>query len=225
MSFSVNKGDYIGIVGPNGSGKTTLVKSVLGLIKCDYETIDFNFSDKLRANIGYLPQAASVTDEKFPASVKEIIATGLFSNKTIPFIIDKKDKEKINHIMKLLEIGSLKNKLIGKLSGGQKQRVMLARALINEPEILVLDEPVNTLDPLSRENLYNLLDELNKKRNITILLVTHDIGSIGKYANKILYIDRKIIFYGTFNEFCGSKEMTDYFGNASQHIICHRHDI
>lgn len=197
----------------------------MGLIKSDYKCIDFNFSDKKKANIGYLPQVSSYIDEKFPSSVKEIIATGLFANKKIPYIINRIDKEKIDRIMKVFEIEPLKNKLIGKLSGGQKQRVMLARAFINEPEILILDEPVNTLDPLSRENLYNLLDEMNKKKNITILLITHDIGSIGKYANKILYVDRKIIFYGTFKEFCQSKDMTDYFGNITQHLICHRHDL
>ncbi len=219
INFSIEKRDYIAIVGPNGAGKTTLIKALLGLIDGIDGKISF-YSTK----IGYLQQKISLHDAKFPASVQEIIMSGLLINKKFPRIFTKKDKEKSEEIMSLLGIEKLKNKLIGKLSGGEFQKVLLARSLISEPEILFLDEPTTALDPVSREKFYNLLKDLNESKNITIILISHDIGSVGKYAKKIMYIDRKLIFYGTFEDFCRSTDMTHYFGNISQHFFCHRHD-
>jgi len=114
--------------------------------------------------------------------------------------------------------------MIGELSGGQQQRVFLARAIVHEPELLILDEPTAALDPETRERFFAMIQELNGKKGVTIILVTHDIGNIGKYASKLLYLDKKIIFYGSFNDFCLSDEMMGYFGAYSQHVICHRHD-
>ena len=122
-----------------------------------------------------------------------------------------------------LQIGALRGSLIGELSGGQQQRVLLARALVHRPRILILDEPTVALDPQSRENFYLTLQKLNKEEGITILFVTHDSGTIGKYAGKLLYLDKKVIFYGSFDRFCSSSAMTDYFGKSSQHVICQRH--
>lgn len=219
INFSIEKGDYVAILGPNGAGKTTLIKALLGLIN-DVSGKIFLDSQK----IGYLQQKNLLNDLKFPASVEEIIMSGLLINKKFPKIFTKKDKEKVDKIIELLEIKKIKNKLIGKLSGGELQRVLLARALVSDPEILFLDEPTTALDPLTREIFYNLLKELNEKQNITILLISHDIGSVGKYAKKMLYLDGKLVFYGTFYEFCKSSEMTNYFGNISQHFFCGRHD-
>jgi zinc transport system ATP-binding protein len=109
------------------------------------------------------------------------------------------------------------------LSGGQQQRVLLARAMVSSPKLLVLDEPTSALDPSIREGFYELLTTLNKDDNVTILLVTHDIATVGKYTNKMLYLDRKLHFYGDYEEFCKSKRMTEYFGNITQHQICWRH--
>lgn len=216
VNFSIEKGDYIGIVGPNGAGKTTLIKTLLGLIKPDTGYITFNIKSK----IGYLPQLSPGQEEKFPITVNELLDTALFSIKS-----KKQRKKLINEILFLLKIENLKDKPFNKLSGGQKQKVLLARSLVNKPELLILDEPVNALDPASRDELYNLLKFLNKNELLTILLVTHDLASIGKYANKILYLDRKLVFYDTFENFCKSNEMTDYFGHYTQHLICQRHNI
>ena len=123
-----------------------------------------------------------------------------------------------------MDIVEIKNKLIGELSGGQQQRVFIARALVNEPDLLILDEPTAALDPEIREHFFGVLRDLNETSGITILIVTHDIGSIGKYASTLLYLDKKVIFHGTFDEFCFSTDMGEYFGPFSQHVICHRHD-
>jgi zinc transport system ATP-binding protein len=123
-----------------------------------------------------------------------------------------------------MDIGALRDKKIGELSGGQQQRVIIARALINEPELLILDEPTTAVDPETREKFFAVLDDLNRNKNTTVILITHDTGSAGKYASKLLYFDRAVVFYGTFKDFCESPNMARYFGAYSQHLICHRHD-
>jgi zinc transport system ATP-binding protein len=126
--------------------------------------------------------------------------------------------------MNLTDVARISHTLIGELSGGQQQRVLLARAIVNRPELLILDEPTTALDPEAREKFFQTLMELNKTMNVTIILITHDIAGIGKYASKLLYLDNHIVFYGSFEDFCISERMTDYFGKFSQHLICHRHN-
>ncbi len=219
ISFSVDKGDYIAVVGPNGAGKTTLVRAILGLVDIYQGKVEF-YTDK----IGYLQQKVSLNDSKFPASVKEIIKSGLLISKKFPKIYKKEDEIKVNEIVKNLRIDHLSNKLIGNLSGGELQKVLLARSLISNPEIIFLDEPTTALDPNSRDEFYRLLKELNEKNSVTIILISHDMGSVGKYAKKMVYIDGRLIFYGTFDEFCKSENMESYFGNVSQHLFCQRHN-
>ena len=125
---------------------------------------------------------------------------------------------------RLVDIADIGDKLIGALSGGQQQRVLLARALVKEPELLILDEPTIAIDPEIRERFLNVLSGLNRDGGVTVLLVTHDTGSIGKYAKKLLYLEREVVFYGGFDEFCLSEEMTKVFGAFAQHLICHRHE-
>ncbi len=227
ITFRMETGDYIGLVGPNGSGKTTLVKIILGLIKPKKGEISlfgltsWKFKDWYR--IGYLPQRI-LFNPYFPATVKEIVSLGLFSKKGFLQRADRPEERIIDEAMKLMDIFGIKNKLIGDLSGGQQQRVLVARALVNEPELLILDEPTTALDPETREIFFQTLQELNKNKKLTIILVTHDIGTIGKYASKLLYLDKRIIFYGSFEDFCSSADMGSYFGESAQHLICHRHD-
>lgn len=120
-------------------------------------------------------------------------------------------------------IAHLSGSLIGELSYGQQQRVMLARALIRKPELLIFDEPTTALDPETRDVFYSLTDAINRQ-GTTVVLITHDTGIIGKYARNLLYLDKKIIFYGTFKDFCSSPDMTGFFGSDSQHMICHQHN-
>jgi zinc transport system ATP-binding protein len=228
ISFNVDAGDYIGLVGPNGSGKTTVVKIILGLMRPEKGAVKlFGMNPsafKDRRKIGYLPQKLTHFNPFFPATVREIVASGLFSKKRFPKRIETSDEASIDEAMRLTEVLDIKKKMIGELSGGQQQRVLVARAIVNEPELLILDEPTTALDPEARENFFKVLYELNRRKNVTVILVTHDIASIGKYASKLLYLDKKIIFYGSFEDFCISENMTNYFGEFTQHLICHRHD-
>jgi len=228
ISFSVDAGDYIGLVGPNGSGKTTVIKIILGLLQQEkgavtlFGTDSFAFRDRQR--IGYLPQKPTHFNPHFPATVKEIVSLGLFSKQRFPKRIRKDDQALIYDAMAMAEVLDISDALIGELSGGQQQRVLVARAVVNKPELLILDEPTTALDPEARENFFKVLYELNRRENVTVILVTHDIASIGKYASKLLYLDKKVVFYGSFEDFCLSENMTHYFGEFTQHLICHRHD-
>lgn len=228
ISFDVKKGDYIGLVGHNGSGKTTLVKVILGLLKPSSGSVNlFGKSiDKFHSweKIGYMPQNTSFFNPIFPATVEEVVSLGLLSTKKFPKKISHKDKIIVDESLDRLKINHLKDKLIGDLSGGQQQRVFLARALITKPEILILDEPSNALDSATREQFFSVIQELNQSHKTTIILITHDVGHIGRYANKLLYIDQKIIFYGSFSDFCQSTDMGQKFGSDSQHVICHQHE-
>lgn len=229
VSFDIEKGDYVGIAGQNGSGKTTLIKALLGLVKPEKGEIYIdgislkNFNEW--SKIGYLPQSLSLSNPLFPASVKEVAALGLLSEKTFPKRIGPKDEERIVAALKLLGISDIKDKLIGELSGGQQQRVFLAHALVSDPEILVLDEPTTALDPEIRGIFFGILNKLNKEKGVTILLISHDVGHIGNFAQKLLYIDNKAVFFGPFKDFCESEEMENYFGKNLQHSICHQHKV
>jgi zinc transport system ATP-binding protein len=228
ISFDVNAGDFIGLVGPNGSGKTTAIKVILGLLKQTNGAVSLfgtnvnNFRDWRK--VGYLPQKLTHFNPYFPATVKEIVSSGLFSSKKFPKRIQRSDEALIDEALNMTDVADIRDEMIGELSGGQQQRVLLARAVINRPELLILDEPTTALDPEAREKFFQTIMGLNQTRNMTIILITHDIASIGKYAFKLLYLDKQIIFYGSFEDFCVSEKMTNYFGEFTQHLICHRHD-
>jgi zinc transport system ATP-binding protein len=228
ISFDVHEGDFIGLVGPNGSGKTTVIKVILGLLKQINGQI-WLFGTKVNAfrdwhRIGYLPQKLAHFNPHFPATVKEIVSSGVFSAKKFPKRIHRSDEALIDEAMVVTDVADIRHKMIGELSGGQQQRVFLARAIVNRPELLILDEPTTALDPEAREKFFQTLIGMNRTNHVTIILITHDIASIGKYASKLMYLDKQVIFYGSFQDFCVSEKMTHYFGKFTQHLICHRHD-
>lgn len=225
ISLNIDRGDYVGLAGSNGSGKTTMVKALLGLVPFA-GTIRYQ-SRSLREfvaseHIGYLPQKMSFLDQRFPATAKEVVVSGVYCCKKFPKFLNRKDHEAAYQAMEMLGITDLADRMIGRLSGGQQQRVLLARALVHKPQFLILDEPTEALDPQSREALYKTVEKLNQENGVSILLVSHDIGAVAKYASKLIYLDRELVFYGTYEQFCKSSEMTDYFG-AGHHLICHRH--
>jgi len=227
ISFNIERGDFVGLVGPNGGGKTTLAKAILGLLPIDSEKILlFNqaievFGDFKR--IGYLPQKHTGINQLFPASVEEVVLLGILSSKKWPKKINQEDWHRIDELLKSLGISNLKGKLISDLSGGQQQKVLLARAIASEPELLILDEPSTALDPNSREQFFAKLKELNSQKKTTIILITHDTGYVGKYANKLLYVDRKLLFFGGIADFCPSGEIESCFEKSDKHIIWHQH--
>ena len=227
ITLSIRCGDYIGIVGPNGSGKTTLLRALLGLLDASEGHVEL-YGAPIKTfrhweRIGYLPQAVQLPFRRFPADVREVVASGRLDRLRFPGRWTSTDRQAVDKALHLVGLTDMAGRMIGKLSGGQFQRVCLARALATEPEILLLDEPTSALDPAFREDFYSLLARLNKENQTTILLVTHDNATIGAHASRLLYIDQRLIFDGTFSDFCHSPQMTDYFGPATQHLLCGRH--
>lgn len=220
VSFNILEGDYVGIVGPNGAGKSTLIKALLNLLVPSSGKVVYNID---KNQVGYLPQITEKNHKLFPASVFEVVSTGILLKKSFPKFLNKEDRKKVSDSLKLLNIEDLANKKIGDLSGGQQQRVLLARALVSDPKLLILDEPTSALDPKIRNEFYELLKNLNENLKVTIILISHDMGTIGKYASKLVYLDKTLIFNGSFKEFCESNKMTEYFGYISQHQMCWRH--
>ena len=193
VSFDVNEGDYLSIVGENGSGKSTLMKGLLGLKSPSSGEILFN---GIKQNqIGYLPQQIPENFD-FPASVYEVVLSGCLSSKGLSPFYGKKDKKKTLENMDKLGIRNLSKTSYRDLSGGQQQRVLLARALCATEKLLLLDEPVSGLDPLVTAELYQLIDRLNKDYGVTIIMISHDILSAVKYSNVILHMNTSSLFFG-----------------------------
>lgn len=216
ITFSIPQGDFLAIVGPNGSGKTTLVKTIVGLMHPASGSIHMGGAPISQAgtSVGYLPQKSSYTDPRFPATVREVIRSGLMSRSGSALRSSRtRSDDSVETVLKLLQIDSLADKRVGKLSGGQQQRVHLARALVGNPSLLVLDEPTGALDPHTRECFYTTLLKYNSQQGVTIIIVTHDSHSIGQYASSLLFIDRKILFFGSMEEYNRTPSSDHYFNH------------
>ncbi len=198
VSFRVEPGDYLCIVGENGSGKSTLVKGLLGLLKPVSGKIVFDGVES--SEIGYLPQQ-TMAQKDFPASVYEVVLSGCRSR----MFYGKEAKRRALMNMERLDIGSLKNKCYRELSGGQQQRVLLARALCATEKLLLLDEPAAGLDPVITAELYALIAELNES-GITIIMVSHDIQNAVRYGSRILHMAMHGAFFGTTGDYLKSEE-------------------
>jgi zinc transport system ATP-binding protein len=176
ISFKADQGDLLGIIGPNGAGKTTLFSLILGLLE-GYQGKITLFNEDIRNNrkalkrIGYIPQKKNI-NQGFPATVEEIVSLGVLGRKT--------NKDVIISALKIVGLLEQKDKRIGELSGGQQQRVLIAKALVNEPELLILDEPTTGIDLETQDRFYTLLRKLNSERNITIILASHDLDAINR---------------------------------------------
>lgn len=183
VSLSVNEGDFLCIVGENGSGKSTLIKCIVGLNKVPEGKIT------LKEKLGYLPQKTEI-QANFPASIEEVVLSGTISNNIKKIWYTKQDREKANEIMKELDIYTIRKRCFRDLSGGQQQRVLIARAMCATNKLIVLDEPTNGLDPSIARKIYSTLKTLNKKRNLTIVMVSHDVERAVKYATRVMEIEK-----------------------------------
>lgn len=204
INLHIKNGDYVHILGPNGGGKTTIIKIMAGLLKPTHGNVKLDFK-----KIGYLPQHFR-SKKGFPATVFEVIYTGFTKQYLIP---KKEQKQLINKWLKIMGIEGLLHKKISDLSGGQQQRVFLVRALIKEPDLLILDEPTSALDPDFREKFYKLLNGLNDS-GTTILNITHDLNKdFAKCEHKVIYVDQEIKFNGKYCDY-----RTKYQDSEHHHV-------
>lgn len=207
VSLTVFENDFLGIIGPNGGGKTTLLKAILGLIQPVSGSITFLDAGKKvsHLNIGYLPQINQI-DKKFPISVHEVILSGLTLRGKFIKRYTAEDKQKVEPIAVKMGIENLLHRAIGELSGGQLQRVLLGRAIIDNPKLIILDEPSSYVDKLFETNFYKLLDEINKE--IAIVLVSHDVGTIISQVKNIACVNQSLHYH------CGSNISQEWLMGA-----------
>ena len=214
LNFKVNKGDYLCVLGENGAGKSTLIKTLLGLIKPLNGEVIANVQGKNHKGVGYLPQQTQAQKD-FPASVWEVVLSGVLNNDHRCPFYNKKDKAEAEKNMEKLNILDLKKRCYRELSGGQQQRVLLARALCATDSVLILDEPVTGLDPAASMELYETIKDLNKKENVTIIMVSHDIKNALNYATHILHLEQENDFFGTVEEYKKSNVSNMFLGGAA----------
>ncbi len=225
VDLSIMRGDFLAVLGPNGSGKTTLVKIILGLYKPTKGRVylmgkpleEFQEWEK----IGYVPQKATHIDPVFPASVKEVVAMAVPSPPPRVLLRRRPEESAVDKALERVGMEEYRNRPIGSLSGGQQQRVVIARAIVNGPELLFLDEPTAGVDAAAQEVFYEMLHRLNKEESMTIVLITHDIGIVTKHVNRVACLSQRLVYHGDHADFCLSETFRDMLDKG--HLVSHSH--
>jgi len=217
ISFGIAEGDFLGIIGPNGAGKSTLFRCMLGLhIQYDggikFFDQDIRDSRKYLSHLGFVPQKP-VVDRNFPATIREVLSMSQNSN----------DPKKVDEALQKVWMHELADRRIGDLSVGQQQRVFIAKALVNSPKILVLDEPVTGIDMYNQDLFFQILGELNTKEKISIIWASHDLDAVERVANKVACLNKTLFFHGVSKEFFSDDEMLKKYSETSMQMHMHHH--
>jgi zinc transport system ATP-binding protein len=196
INLSIGQEDFLGVIGPNGGGKTTLLKIILGLISPSHGKVSVlgKSPQKSRTSIGYVPQTTTF-DRNFPINIRDVVLMGRYSSTGLFKHYQKSDNEAAQKALETVNIANLKNRQIGKLSGGEQQRAFIARALVAQPKLLLLDEPTASVDPAMQTEFYELLNRL--KKQMAIVLVSHDISAVSVYVDKIACLNRQLYYHGS----------------------------
>lgn len=215
VNLDLDEKEYLGIIGPNGAGKTTLLKAILGLVEITSGSIlvDGKPASKALNEIGYVPQYSNF-DLSYPISVKDVIKHGCLGRNLKMNEAEK--QKKVKEVLNKVNLSGYEEKLINQLSGGEKQRVLIARALISNPKLLLLDEPTASADVKSGKSFYELLHELNER--ITIILVSHDIGAVSRYVKKIACLNKNLVYHDSKEI---SKEMLEATYQCPVDLVAH----
>ena len=226
VTFRIHPGDFLAIIGPNGSGKTTLLKIILGLLRPERGRVLIG-GQRLedfagRPSIGYVPQKATHFDPLFPASAREVVAMALRTPRPGSREARHKEETAVRHALQVVGMDEFKNRRIGRLSGGQQQRIFIARAIVNRPRILFLDEPTTGVDAEMQGHFYELLERLVKEEGITIVLITHDIGIVDRRITRVACLNERLVYHGSHAEFCRSDTLKDMLAGG-HHLISHQH--
>ncbi len=213
LNFGIYQNDFIGIVGPNGAGKTTLLRAILGILKPirGEIIISKHLTLNTKLKFGYVPQIQTI-DEVFPLTVYEIVLMGRYSQIGLIGKSQRIDRDKVFSVLKYLDIEPLAKKIYRELSGGLRQRVLLARALVCDPDILVLDEPTNDLDLSSEKTTMDLIRKLHIEKIITVVMVSHLLNVIINYVEKIAFINSKEFKIHDIKEALTEENLSEVYG-------------
>ncbi|HEY8347560.1 MAG TPA: metal ABC transporter ATP-binding protein [Symbiobacteriaceae bacterium] len=228
VNLEVHRGEYLGLIGPNGSGKTTLLKLILGLLDpVGNGRIELfgvpRSSFRQWWRIGYVAQKAASFNSSFPATVEEVVLTGRISRRGLFRPYTMEDRRAVREALERVGMLSLKDRLIGRLSGGQQQRVFIARALVNRPELLILDEPTVGVDAQAEEQFYRLIRDLREQMNLTVILVSHDLGAVAREVTALACLNRRLYFHGSPENFGSEEQICELYGRPVWSIQHHHH--
>ena len=217
VSLTIKAGDFLGIIGPNGGGKTTLLKVILGLLKPGrgQVTVLGKNPRESHAGVGYVPQA-SLFDKYFPISVWQVTLMGRSGHSGLFHRYSHADKVAAKQALERVGMWEYRRRQIGELSGGQQKRVFIARALSSEPRIMLLDEPMESVDSKVQSEFYELLQELHQE--MTIVLVSHDVTAVSIYVDEIACLNQKLVYHGSKET---SAEVLEGTYQCPVHLIAH----
>lgn len=227
VSLEVRRGEYLGLIGPNGSGKTTLLKLILGLLEPQQGQIELfgvprsAFREWWR--IGYVAQKAASFNSSFPATVEEVVLAGRAARRGLFHPYSREDRDAVREALAKVAMLSLKDRLIGRLSGGQQQRVFIARALASRPELLILDEPTVGVDARACEEFYRLIRDLRQQMDLTVILVSHDIGAVAREVTALACLNHRLFFHGAPEDFGSESQMAALYGRSVWAVPHHHH--
>jgi zinc transport system ATP-binding protein len=227
INLVVERGDFLGIIGPNGSGKTTLLRIFLGLLAPDTGTVRLfgtNIRDfKVWTKIGYVAQKVTQFETKIPVTVLELVSQGRTAKNGYFHRLDNRDFQAIETALSAVGLTEMKNKIITDLSGGQQQRAFIARSLASEPELLILDEPTVGVDVQIQDEFYQLLSSLHQSglngKPLTLIIVSHDIDVIVNEVNKLVCLNKKLVYHGTPKEFIKEDYLEKLYGKTRRFIL------
>jgi ABC-type Mn2+/Zn2+ transport system ATPase subunit len=229
ITFSIKQGKVVAIIGPNGAGKTTLVKAILGLIPYQQGSVLIYGhpigNGDLSSKVGYVPQKLEF-DRSFPLTVSELLHFTVPPAFSLPFHKRKQEDEHIHSLLEVVGAQDLKNRGIGSLSGGELQRVMIAKAIVNDPKILFLDEPASGVDIEGQERFHDLVIRLNREKGLTVILISHDLNVVYRYADDVLCLNRKLVCNGKPAEMLTDEVIKSVYGEMMGGYMhsCHDHD-
>ncbi|MBD3107601.1 metal ABC transporter ATP-binding protein [Bacillus sp. AGMB 02131] len=220
ININIPKGSFLAIIGPNGSGKSTLIKLMLGLLKVQTGSIEL-FGQPIQEfkdwdQIGYVSQKANSFNSGFPATVFEVVMSGLTKKIGLFHFAKKQHREQVMSALKSVDMLDFADRNIGELSGGQQQRVFIARALVSDPQLLILDEPTVGVDAANETQFYKIVEHLNKDLGITIILVTHDIEAVSDEVTQVACLNKHLHFHGNSHEYqqLSDVELSCFYDNS-----------
>ena len=225
IDLTVEPGDFLGIIGPNGSGKTTLLRIMLGLLTPTSGQVRLfghpPASLKQWGRLGYVPQKATF-DPALPVTVGEVVASGLIATLGLLRRVRAAERQRVADVLAQVGMTAHAAARVGSLSVGQQQRVLIARALVSDPELLILDEPTGGVDPEAQTSFYALLHHLNREREVTLILVSHDIGVVAREVTRLACLNRRLIFHGRPGDFLSDAALAALYGPAVR-VVSHEH--